>query len=122
MMEDPGDLCDLDLVADLQDCGCHVDVRTDDSEDAGTTLFVHRCATDEKLHEPIRRVADMFADRMLVQAERYVEMQLSIITADRLAEGVRQVVENDFKVPMSTPDEYLRALREMYLGTRGTKT
>ena len=60
----------------------------------------------------------MFAETKLVEAERYVEMQLSILAADRLSEGVRQVVENDFKVPMMTPNEYLRALRDMYRSTR----
>jgi len=118
--------CERRNVQDVHDCGCHVDIATSgcyDPECCGDnglefTARIHYCEAHEAIHEPIRRVAEMFAETKLVEAERYVEMQLSILAADRLSEGVRQVVEDDFKVPMMTPNEYLRALRDMYRSTR----
>ena len=111
-------------VQDEQDCGCHVDVSGPGCHDPECCdqhdfrASIHRCEAHEAIHEPIRRVAEMFAETKLVEAGKYVEMKVSILAADRLSEGVRQVVEDDFKVPMMTPNEYLRALRDMYRSTR----
>lgn len=52
---------------------------------------------------------------------RELAMVEALIAADRMAEGVRQVTENDFRVPFTTPEEYLRDLRTIYLAARERK-